>query len=489
VANGLKLGHTVVMRPRSALLLGVLVAGLAPASARAGGVTTGTTTTATTTTSAPSYAPLSLSSLPAGCVGAGAAALLPPSHPVITLGTPAGNLGPSAYPSSGSVLSFGSAASTGSTCRSATVTLSSVSMFGGVVTASSVQATDGRGTAAGVEIDGTAVTAGSGATVPVEGWGQLTLGAKVGRVTAPLVLRLLQAHGPLPAGTAVAVAFAASAKPVTAPKPQQHAQTDSQKNHAAGSSNSHAPASGARRRTKQGESQKPPPDYAQSPFPFLLKGGLAPAVRDNSVVSTAMQYLGVPYQWGGASPEAGFDCSGLVAYVFGKLGVALPHFAAAQYYSPGAVWVSPKRLQPGDLVFFTGSDGTREEPGHVGIYVDDGYFIDAPHTGSFVRIDSLSDHWYANHYVAAKRLVGGSGLHRLLHASRDTASVPANPLLFARRTTGLFVGEPLPAIAAIQTAAHTSSAQKYGLWTGVGLAALLVLSLGGALIYRRRTTT
>src|SRR3954449_11120324 len=124
------------MRPRSALLLGVLIAVLAPASARAGGVTTGTTTTTTTTAPAPSYTPLSLSSLPPGCVGAGAAALLPPSHPVIALGTPAGNLGPSAY---GSVLSFDSAASAGSTCRSATVTLGSVSMFGGVVTASSVQ--------------------------------------------------------------------------------------------------------------------------------------------------------------------------------------------------------------------------------------------------------------------------------------------------------------------------------------------------------------
>jgi cell wall-associated NlpC family hydrolase len=403
------------------------------------------------------------------------------------LGTPAGNLGPSAYPSSGSVLSFGSAASTGSTCGSATVTLSSVSLFGGVVTASSVQATDGRGTAAGVEIDGAPVTAGAGTTVHVEGWGQLTFGAKVGRVTAPLVLRLLQAHGSLPAGTAIAVAFAASAKPVAAPEPE-HAKTGTHANRAAGSSGSRAHPSGTQRATKHKQPQRPPPDYPASAFPFLLKGGLAPAVRDNGVVSTAMQYLGVPYQWGGASPKAGFDCSGLVTYVFGKLGVALPHFAAAQYYSPGAVWVSPERLQPGDLVFFTGSDGTRKEPGHVGIYVDDGYFIDAPHTGSFVRIDSLSERWYANQYVAAKRIVGGSSLQRhLLHASKDAASVPADPLLFAQGTTGVFAGEPLPAIAAVQTAAHTSAVQSYGLWTGVGLAGLLVLSLGGTLTYRRRS--
>src|SRR3954453_6032675 len=229
------------MRRRSALLVGVLVAVLTPASARAVGVTTTGTTTTTTVT--PSYAPLSLSSLPPGCVGAGAAPLLPPSLPVISLGTPAGNLGPSAY---GSVLSFDSAASAGSTGRSATVTLGSVSMFGGVVTASSVQATDGRGTAASVEIDGVPVTAAAGTTVHVGGWGQLTFGAKVGRVTAPLVLRLLQAHGSLPAGTAIAVAFAASAKPVSAPEPE-HAKTGTHANRAAGSSGSRAHPSGTQR--------------------------------------------------------------------------------------------------------------------------------------------------------------------------------------------------------------------------------------------------
>jgi cell wall-associated NlpC family hydrolase len=462
------------MRRGSALLLGALVAVLAPASALAEGTTTGTTTTTTPT---PSYAPLALSSLPAGCVGAGAAALLPPSHPAIALGTPATSLGPSAYPSSGSVLSFESAASTGSTCRSATVTLSSVSMFGGVVTASSIQATNGRGTAAGVEIDGAAVTAAAGTTVPVDGWGQLTFGAKVGRVTAPLVLRLLQAHGSLPAGTAVAVAFAASAEPVAAPKPQQHAQMGTHEK----------PAAATQRATKHRQPHKPPPDYPASAFPFRLAGGLAPAVRHNGVVSTAMQYLGVPYQWGGASPSAGFDCSGLVTYVFAKLGLSLPHYAAAQYYSPDAVWVSPQRLQPGDLVFFTGSDGTRKEPGHVGIYVDDGYFIDAPHTGSFVRIDSLSEGSYANEYVAAKRIVGGPGFHRrLLHVSKDAAPVAADPLLFPQQMSGPLAGEPLPEIAAVRTAAHTSAAQRYGLWTGGGLGGLLVLSLGGALTYRKK---
>ena len=108
----------------------------------------------------------------------------------------------------------------------------------------------------------------------------------------------------------------------------------------------------------------------------------------------ALQYLGVPYLWGGATPS-GFDCSGLVTYVYAQLGVGLPHFAAAQWGFGVPVAVS--QLQAGDLVFFDQLD-------HVGIYLGDGEFIDAPHTGSFVRIDTLSEPWYAKHYVGARRI-------------------------------------------------------------------------------------
>jgi len=96
--------------------------------------------------------------------------------------------------------------------------------------------------------------------------------------------------------------------------------------------------------------------------------------------SIALQYLGVPYVWGGASP-AGFDCSGLVMYVYAQLGISLPHYTVAQWSS--TIPISPSELQPGDLVFFDGL-------GHVGIYIGGGQFVDAPHTGSVVRIDSLS---------------------------------------------------------------------------------------------------
>jgi hypothetical protein len=214
---------------------------------------------------------------------------------------------------------------------------------------------------------------------------------------------------------------------------------------------------------------------------------LTEAAQANPIVSIAMQYVGVPYQWGGESPKSGFDCSGLVAYVFAKLGVSLPHYAAAQWYSPDAVWVAPNRLQPGDLVFFTGSDGTRKAPGHVGIYVGDGYLIDAPHTGSFVRIDSLDARWFANKYVGAKRIVSQLlDAHHLLHVAKPQASTGSH-LGFPPPITISPLGESLgtaPAgIAVVRT-----PLRGYPIWANVALAGLLPLLLtGGALVRRRRS--
>jgi cell wall-associated NlpC family hydrolase len=127
-------------------------------------------------------------------------------------------------------------------------------------------------------------------------------------------------------------------------------------------------------------------------------GGTVPSTHYSGVVGVAMQYLGVPYVWGGASPS-GFDCSGFVMYVFAQVGISLPHYTVAQWNYPNAVSVPRNELQPGDLVFFAGL-------GHVGIYVGNGQFIHAPHTGDVVSIDSLSGGWYASEYDGAKRILG-----------------------------------------------------------------------------------
>jgi cell wall-associated NlpC family hydrolase len=120
---------------------------------------------------------------------------------------------------------------------------------------------------------------------------------------------------------------------------------------------------------------------------------VAPPNTHGGVVGIAMRYLGVPYVWGGASPR-GFDCSGLVVYVFAQIGISLPHSTYALYGMGTAV--SRDQLQPGDLVFFSGL-------GHMGIYIGGGQFIHAPHTGDVVKISSMSG-YYSSAYVGARRI-------------------------------------------------------------------------------------
>ena len=119
---------------------------------------------------------------------------------------------------------------------------------------------------------------------------------------------------------------------------------------------------------------------------------VAPPNVHGGVVGIAMHYLGVPYVWGGASPR-GFDCSGLVMYVFAQIGVSLPHSSYAQAAMGTPVSIS--QLQPGDLVFFTGAS-------HVGIYIGGGQFIHAPHTGDVVKISSLSGYYTSAFYTARR---------------------------------------------------------------------------------------
>ena len=119
----------------------------------------------------------------------------------------------------------------------------------------------------------------------------------------------------------------------------------------------------------------------------------APAPRYGHVVGIALQYLGIPYVWGGSSPSTGFDCSGFTSYVFAQVGVSLPHHAASQYgYGTP---VSYDQLAAGDLVFFSGL-------GHVGIYIGSDQFVHAPHSGDVVRISYLSER--SGSFVGGRRL-------------------------------------------------------------------------------------
>ena len=141
---------------------------------------------------------------------------------------------------------------------------------------------------------------------------------------------------------------------------------------------------------------EPAPAPSPRPEPAAPPAPPADASKGARVVAIAMQYLGIPYVWGGASPSQGFDCSGLTMYVFAQIGVSLPHFAAAQYRM--GVPVSRDQLQPGDLVFFRGL-------GHMGMYIGGGNFIHAPRTGDVVKISSLSESYYVANWVGARRVL------------------------------------------------------------------------------------
>ena len=126
---------------------------------------------------------------------------------------------------------------------------------------------------------------------------------------------------------------------------------------------------------------------------------LDPAGREASVAQ-AMLLVNTPYRYGGNTPEGGFDCSGLVHYVFGQVaagGARLPRSTAQ--WAAATMPVSESALQPGDLVFFN-TTGTPFS--HMGIYVGGDQFVHAPSTGGTVRRDRLDNRYFAPRYLGAR---------------------------------------------------------------------------------------
>ncbi len=119
----------------------------------------------------------------------------------------------------------------------------------------------------------------------------------------------------------------------------------------------------------------PAPAPAPSPAPQPPPTGTIQQIA----VSVALQQVGKPYQWGAAGPDS-FDCSGLVMYAYAAAGVSLPHYTVAQWDDTTQIPLAD--AEPGDLIFFNGLQ-------HVGIYLGNGQMVDAPHTGAFVRVESI----------------------------------------------------------------------------------------------------
>ena len=294
-----------------------------------------------------------------------------------TLLAQAGN-GAFAYPADGSVLRIGSARA-----DAAKVILRDVSMFNGRVYVSRI-VVPARGLAGasvdGLIADGKAYVVGPNALIHLQGGSYLVAlqeAVSPGRHGSGLVALRAFVDDPslgLAPGTQLLVGLARAAHPTGATVVLGLPQLQAEPASLVG-----VPSVAAR--------------FPGVVLPTVNGGGIGA-----EAVALAERLLGVPYVWGGATPSSGFDCSGLVMYVYGLLGISLPHYSGYQWYAGPRVPID--RLQPGDIVFFHPS---ANGPQHEGLYIGAGEFIHAPHSGDVVRISSLYDTQYALSYVGAVR--------------------------------------------------------------------------------------
>ena len=127
-----------------------------------------------------------------------------------------------------------------------------------------------------------------------------------------------------------------------------------------------------------------------------LAAELDAPTKGERAAEEAVKAVGVPYRWGGESPTSGFDCSGLVRWAYGRVGVDLPHSSYALYGEGRRVVES--KMEPGDLLFFEGL-------GHVGLYLGRGRMVHAPQSGRTVEIVRLDGSNYGSRLIGARRVV------------------------------------------------------------------------------------
>lgn len=149
----------------------------------------------------------------------------------------------------------------------------------------------------------------------------------------------------------------------------------------------------------------PPPAGARAPLAELSTDRRKPVARSEDppaarrAADHALKMVGKPYRFGGSSPSAGFDCSGLVQFSFSQAGVSLPRTTAQQRYASRLI--RPSNLRRGDLLFFE-RDG--EKNSHVAMYVGNGYFVHAPSSGKRVRTDRLDSPYWRSHLSEVRRV-------------------------------------------------------------------------------------
>ncbi len=144
----------------------------------------------------------------------------------------------------------------------------------------------------------------------------------------------------------------------------------------------------------------------QAPAPQPVIQTASGIINGNAedVLFRALGLVGTPYRYGGNTPDGGFDCSGLIGYVYrDAAGIRLPRSTRELIALRGPV-IGRDDLQSGDLLFFATSGGHKVS--HAGIYVGDGRFVHAPSSGGTVRLDSLSNSYWQRSYLEAKRVFG-----------------------------------------------------------------------------------